>query len=333
MTKSIFITGATGFVGSHLYENLLKEGFNTLGLARSEKKWQSFNLPGAPVLGDLSDSSLKSWVNNLPEDLTHFVHTAGVVHSFETQIFEKTNTQATITLFELLKERFPKLHFIFISSLAAAGPASSQPLKEEDPPRPVSAYGRSKLKAEEYISAHLAPEMKLTIIRPPMVIGPRDPAVLDVFKMVKGRVILNTGLKGPQKTYSIVCVFDLVTLITKVIKKSEELEKVTSYYPSFPRHYTFAEIINSMEKGLNVKTVGLPIPFPVVKALASLLNAAYKVKKHDMRLTPDKINELAPMAWTCDGAKSLQELDMVYDYDLDRTVEITIEDYQKRGWL
>ena len=52
-----------------------------------------------------------------------------------------------------------------------------------------------------------------------------------------------------------------------------------------------------------------------------------------MRLTPDKINELAPMAWTCDGAKSLQELDMVYDYDLDRTVEITIEDYQKRGWL
>lgn len=201
----VFITGATGFVGGHLVESLTNEGIENIGLARSLDKWNSFDLPGSPLLGDLNPDSIDNWIKKLPADLTHVVHTAGIVHSFNKDQFFKVNTQGTKTLFKKLKERYPKLHFVFISSLAAVGPSSNGlPHHELSELKPTSQYGRSKKEAEDYLKLNLPSEWSLTIIRPPMVIGPRDPAVLDIFKMVKSRLVLETGLKGRKKQYSFV---------------------------------------------------------------------------------------------------------------------------------
>ncbi len=331
---NVLITGATGFVGSHLYEQLHQDSQNkVIGLARSESKWQEFNLPGTPLLGDLSDTSIRKWVTELPDDLTHVVHTAGIVHSFDKEVFDEINTKATRILFNALKERFSKLHFIFISSLAAAGPATKGRITEVTQPRPVSAYGRSKLMAETHLKENLPADYTLTIIRPPMVMGPRDPAVLDVFKMVKGKLILNTGLKGPHKRYSIICIFDLVNIIKKTMKRDNENTNTEIYFPSYPKDYSFGDIVGEISRELNVRTYSLPIPFPVISGLANGLSLLYKVKKHDLRLTPDKINELRPMAWICSGDKAQNELDHQYQWDLNKTVKVTIEDYQKRNWL
>lgn len=328
----VFITGATGFVGGHLYESLLRSNHEVIGLARSSKKWEEFNLPGNPLIGDLSQDSINQWIEKLPQDLTHVVHTAGVVHSFEEEVFEEINTKATVNLFEALKKRYPKLHFVFISSLAAAGPSRGERLTEKDQEAPVSAYGRSKLEAEKSLSKSLPSDYLLTIIRPPMVIGPRDPAVLDVFKMVKGKVILNTGLKGPQKRYSIIGVFDLVAIIEKSMNRDSSSQKEV-FYPSFGADYSFKNIIEEISSQLNVSTVSLPIPFPLVSGLAKTLALLYRLKAHQVRLTPDKINELRPMSWTCSGEKAVRELDFQYEWDLKRIVTNTIKDYQQRNWL
>ena len=191
----VFVTGATGFVGSHLIDRFDQEGIEHFGLARSQKKWNEFDLPGTPILGDLGKDSIDHWVSQLPADLTHFIHTAGVVHSFDKDIFDKINFEATKVLFQALKERFPKLHFIFFSSLAAVGPSQKQKAHTEEVPlNPPSLYGQSKMKAESFLISEKPLDWSLTIIRPPMVIGPRDPAVLDIFKMVKGKFILGTGV-------------------------------------------------------------------------------------------------------------------------------------------
>lgn len=331
------ISGATGFVGSHLLESLVQDGHEVIGLARSEKKWREFSLPGSPLLGDLSKESICDWVSRLPNDLNCFIHTAGIVHSFEDSIFFDVNTEATISLFEELKKKYETFHFVFISSLAAAGPASnSQGTKESDPLKPTSAYGKSKMRAEEYLSANLPKAWKLTIIRPPMVIGPRDPAVLDIFKMVKSGIILETGINGRSKEYSFVCVYDLV----EVIKKSclNPIEQINTYFSSYPSKSTFEQIVQEVNQALERKKplTYIPVPFPLIKGLAWLISKVQSLipsLSAKVRLTPDKCHELKPQAWVCLSESSQEKLQMTYQYNLRDTVKLTLEDYQQRSWL
>lgn len=328
----IFVTGATGFVGGHLIERFSELGLDHQGLARSQKKWDEFELPGSPVLGDLGRESIDHWVQNLPSDLTHFIHTAGVVHSFNKEIFDTVNFEATKILFNALKKRFPKLHFIFFSSLAAVGPSIKlKEHTEETPLDPPSLYGQSKKKAEDFLIAQKPLDWTLTIIRPPMVIGPRDPAVLDIFKMVKGRLILGTGIDGKDKLYSFVCVHDLVSLVEKVL--NHDHGRVEVFFGSHPKNHTFKEITDAVAKTMNRKTIYLPVPLTVVSALAHTMNAFHKIASIEFRLTPDKLHELRPEAWTCSGKKSENTLEMKYKWDLDKTIQLTYEDYVSRGWI
>ena len=83
--KKVLVTGASGFVGSHLCETLSKQGYEVYGLIRNPKSQDySFTV----IKGDLSLKSIQSWINELPEDLDTAIHTAGVVHSFSKEVFE-----------------------------------------------------------------------------------------------------------------------------------------------------------------------------------------------------------------------------------------------------
>jgi nucleoside-diphosphate-sugar epimerase len=328
----VLVTGATGFVGSHLVESLVEDSIETFGLARSLDKWNNFSLPGTPILGDLGVESLEHWIEDLPEDLTHVVHTAGVVHSFNPDVFFKVNTRGTKALFKKLIERFPKLHFVFISSLAAAGPSKDGlPLHEMSPLEPTSLYGQSKKEAEEFLKNNLPPNWSLTIIRPPMVIGPRDPAVLDIFKMVKSRLVLETGLGGRKKQYSFVCVHDVVGIIKKALSKDHQ--NLATYFTAFPEVVSFKSLIREISSQMERSPVIMPIPFPAISGIAYTMAAIKKVLPVEFRLTPDKLHELRPDAWLCSGQKATDELNFDYKWDIKQTIQITLADYRERGWL
>ena len=163
-----------------------------------------------------------------------------------------------------------------------------------------------------------------------MVIGPRDSAVLDIFKMVKGRFVLLPGSDSLKKKYSFVCVFDLVDTITKII----EQKKKGVYYSAYPETVTFHQIISEIRKQLKNRWIlFLPLPLFFVKIFAFLLSLLYRFKPHQLRLTPDKTFELAALNWTCDSRKSEQELQQVYTYNLERTITVTLVDYKARKWL
>lgn len=325
----ILVTGASGFVGGHLTTRLSADGNEVYGLIRKpQTRKYDFNI----IQGNLSPESIASWITELPKDLDTVIHTAGIVHSFNNNIFDEVNYKGTLELEKALKLRYPKLHFLFISSLAAVGPClDGIPHQEEAPLRPPSLYGKSKKKAEEYLTQNLAHNWCLTIVRPPMVIGPGDPAVLDIFKMVQSRVILGTGLKGMEKEYSFVCVYDLVELIIKCLAPSDD--KVRVFFPAYPKVAKFNDIIATIASQMNVSTRTLPIPMFVISALAHFMNALQKVVSINFRLTPDKIHELAPKYWSVNSQKSIEVLHMNYQWDLERTINATYEDYKSRGWL
>lgn len=328
----ILVTGSTGFVGSHLCDLLHEQGHELYCLARSEKKFQEFNVKGIFVKGDLHPTSTLNWIEKLPKDLEAVIHTAGIVHSFNTSDFENINNLATQNLVTSLEKNFSELNFIFVSSLAAAGPEIHSLQNEEKVPTPVSEYGRSKKDAENWLINNFPKAWKGTIVRPPMVIGPRDPAVLDIFKMVKSRLFVIAGANGLKNEYSFVCVYDLIKVIEKCLHLNSN--RIEIFYGSFPETILMKDLQEKINQLFNQKhNLNIKIPLKIIKPVASALNIAHKIFKINARLTPDKVNELAPAKWTCSSKKSEQMLSMNYEWNIDRTLKITFEDYKTRNWI
>jgi nucleoside-diphosphate-sugar epimerase len=283
------------------------------------------------IKGDISQINLE-WMEFLPSDLEACIHTAGIVHSYDSFEFDRINHIASNDLVKKLADKYPtNFKYIFISSLAAAGPGSADEIKTEiSIDLPVSAYGKSKKNAELDLRS-LTPSAWLTsVIRPPMVIGPRDSAVLDIFKMVKGGFIVLPGVDSKNKLYSFVCVFDLIETITRVLDSS----KSHFLYSSHEQTISFQELITNIKKQMKKKwIIYLPIPLTVVRILSKILFFAWKIYPHAVRLTPDKIFELEAHSWTCSSEVSKIELNQIYRYDFDTTIKLTLEDYKRRGWL
>jgi nucleoside-diphosphate-sugar epimerase len=327
-----FITGATGFLGGHLADTLNSQGHTVYSLARSSKKVEEFNIKGEVIYGDLSLKSIKSWITKLPEHIDHVIHTAGIVHSYKSQDFFDINTQSTIHLFDELTKRYTHGHFIFISSLAAAGPGSRDKLPNElDQTMPVSSYGKSKQNAEEKLLKSEVINWRVNVIRPPMVIGPRDPAILDIFKMVTSKIVLYPGLGAGKKEYSFVCVFDLVDAIVKLSEVSSLSKEI--FYVSNPNIITYETLIQTIKAECQSNIIIASVPFIFIKIIAKVLSLVNYIIPMSARLTPDKINELEPMNWTCDSQKSEQLLGMKYKWELGETITKTKTDYQERGWI
>jgi nucleoside-diphosphate-sugar epimerase len=323
----ILVTGATGFVGSHLTDRLSSDGHDVFSLIRSEKKAQEFNVKGTLIKGSLSPDSELSWIDELPTDLDVVIHTAGIVHAEDVSVFTNINYLSTVNLVEKLQKKFDKLHFTFISSLAAGGPSSfSAPRTEEMKDMPVSAYGRSKKVAEDFFTNGLPKGWTYNCIRPPMVIGPRDPAVLDIFKMVKSGLVVGPGLDFKSKEYSFVCVHDLVDAIILLSTK----QNGGTFYVGHDEILTFESLIQTIQKELNKKFIlNIPIPNQLLKFVAAI-TAILPIPN---RLTKDKVNELIQVSWSCSNQEIKEKLGFQPNWNIEKTVKETTRDYLDRNWL
>ncbi|MBC7428099.1 MAG: NAD(P)-dependent oxidoreductase [Bacteriovorax sp.] len=326
----ILVTGASGFVGTHLCERLLKEGHDVFALVRTPKRFELKNNKLTVIQGDL-DQPILHWVNGLPSDLDTCLHSAGLVHSYLEKEFFRVNAEGTGNLVNGLRTKFEKLHFVLVSSLAAAGPSlGSEKRTEMDIDFPVSMYGRSKKEAENILKKDAPSLWTQAIVRPPMVIGPRDSAVLDIFKMVQSGLVILPGKGSKEKCYSFVCVHDLVETLVLVCEK----RKSSLFYSSNPQATTFDQLIKEIKKQLKKKWIFyIPLPLIFIRILTSILYFIYRLRPHPLRLTPDKYYELKAVNWTCSGKKSEEELGQVYNYDLERTIKVTLNDYKSRSWI
>jgi nucleoside-diphosphate-sugar epimerase len=195
---------------------------------------------------------------------------------------------------------------------------------------PVSEYGKSKNEAEVYLLENRPTSWTSIIIRPPMVIGPRDTAVLDIFKMVKGGIIILPDVTSRKKEYSFVCVFDLIETI--VLSLSHKQDAV--FYSAYDSIITFEQLIFTIQKEMNKSYIFfLPLPSMLTQTAAQALAIINQYRPHHLRLTPDKIKELLPSAWTCDNSVTKIILGQNFQFSLEETVRMTYEDYKKNSHL
>src|SRR5581483_11592323 len=195
----ILVTGATGFIGSHLVEMLVSQGEKVRALARRSSSWR----PPAGVelaYGDLvSGAGLEDGL----KEVDVVIHLAGATKTLHSADYYTANVKGTENLVRAIGGR--RIRLVHVSSLAAVGPSSPDiPVTEDADPHPLTHYGKSKLEGERVVRA-LAPEA--VIVRPPVVYGPRDTDVLQVLKPICRGWAVEIG--GGDRWFSAIYVRDL----------------------------------------------------------------------------------------------------------------------------
>src|SRR5438034_1036973 len=185
---NVFITGATGFLGSHTADRLLEQGHHIRAFVRSSSSLDWIKGKDIEtVKGDLEDpASLEPALKGIEG----VIHVAGVTAAKTKKDFYRHNQLATRGLLEATKQYAGNIErFVLISSQTAGGPSlDGNPVTEETPPHPITTYGKSKLAAEEE-SRQYRDDFPVTILRLPAIYGPRDSAILSFFQTV------NKGIK------------------------------------------------------------------------------------------------------------------------------------------
>jgi nucleoside-diphosphate-sugar epimerase len=320
----VLVTGATGFVGSHLAEALRRRGDEVTALVRSPKKAEALGPLGVRVVaGDLDDAgSLARAV----EGQEIVFHVAGLVAARSESEFMRCNRDGTASLVRAATKAGTS-RFVLVSSMAAGGPAApGRPLTGVEPARPVTAYGRSKLAAEAAITAASLPWV---IVRPPTVYGPRDREVLKVFRLARLGVAPVFG-DGSQQL-SAVHGADLANALVAAGTAAATVGKI--YYACHPEVATSAGFVRAIASAMGRRLSIVPIPAPVGRTLLVVTEAAARIAGRTTILTRDKANEFFQDAWTGDPGPLSRDSGWRATHDLKSGLADTYRWYRNAGWL
>ncbi len=327
------VTGATGFVGSHLVEALVRQGDQVTALVRTPARAARLEGLGVRLVrGDLHQAGALA---EAVRDQEVIYHVAGLIAARRGEEFFQTNREGTANLVAAVRQfGRPAVRLVLVSSLAAAGPAErGRPLTGEEPPRPVTAYGRSKLAAEEAV---MASDLDWRIVRPPMVYGPRDTEVLRVFRLVRRGVVPLFG-DGSQE---LTAVFgpDLAEALVAVARSATAARRI--YYACHPEVFTSRQFVERLAKVLHQLGVAsrpavrvIPLPRPLAVGALALAGAAARVAGKATILTPDKAAEFFQPAWTADPGPLVRETGWTPRHDLARGLLEAARWYREQGWL
>lgn len=333
---SILITGASGFIGSFIVEGALERGFDTWAGIRSTSSKKYLRHPKTRFLElDLAhpDKLRTELAGHKKEHGTfdYIVHCAGVTKCPDKKTFDEVNHLQTKSFIELLREldMIPK-QFIYISTLSVFGPLHEQdyaPIREQETPMANTAYGLSKLKAEQYIQS--IPDFPYVIYRPTGVYGPRESDYFLMAKSIKQHVDFSVGFRRQVLTF--VYVKDIVRTIFLGIEKQISRR---AYFLTDGKVYesrTFSDFIQ--KKMGNPFVIRIKCPLILLKVISLFAEFIANRLGKSSTLNSDKYKIMKQRNWQCDITPTVEELGYTPEYDLEKGVNETIDWYKSEGWL
>jgi dihydroflavonol-4-reductase len=324
------VTGGSGFIGSQLIAGLASRGLEVRALLRKTSSLEHLEgISFERVEGDLSDEAS---LERAADKVDYVFHLAGAVTAPSREMFLKHNAEGTLKLARAVARVAPGLkRFIHVSSLAAAGPSEpGTPRGEEDQARPVSHYGESKLRGEELLLA-FKNVFPITIIRPPMVYGPKDRATLLFFKTARGRIVPRFGVKH----YSTIHVSDLVDGILQAAlsTQAQTVESGEVFFLAANETITFSELMAMIARSLSIRVLEVPVPEGVLTPVAYVLDGLSRVTGQTYPLNRDKLNEIRPEAWTCSNHKAKRVLGFDPKFEFEAGAADAARWYRRAGWI
>ena len=324
---NILVTGATGFIGSHLVDKLLTKGHTVYCTKRKSSKTQWLSNKNIEWI----DFDLFSPHETLiPSDIDIIYHSAGLVAARNEQEYININAFSSVELAnQALTQTKDLKKFVYISSQAAMGPSKSlkKPVTEADQMNPITAYGRSKMIAENKLSE--IKDLPYSIASPSAVYGERDKAVLTIFQTTKYGIEAHIGRN--DKYVSLVNVHDLVNGIILVGEKGKNSEK---YFISSDEFYNWSYLLEEISKSLNkTNTIRINLPHSIVFKLATLSEFLGKLSGSVPVFNKDKGIDITREFWTCSIQKAINDLNYKQQISIPDGFSQTVDWYKQHKWL
>jgi nucleoside-diphosphate-sugar epimerase len=326
----ILLTGASGFLGSHIADQLDQQGVDVRALVRPTSDTRFLEgLEHVTLLsGAMNDeASLLAAM----EGVDGIIHAAGLVKAREPADFHRTNAQGTANLLQAAKQNASGIErFVLVSSLAVMGPSKDgRPVPSAAAPNPVTRYGASKLAAEQAAQAE-AHSLPITIIRPPMIYGPRDREILPFFKSVRLGILPLTG--SPNSLLSAIFAADCAAACIKAL--DAKVPSGSTFFVEDGRLETLGGLIAHIENAIGRRAwLRIPVPRLLMYGAAVGSELYGRVMGRAVMLTRDKLNELLAPHWVCDSSDAQAALGWRPHIAFDVGARITSAWYQHEGWL
>ena len=304
----VAITGANGFIGTHLVRRFSEAGWEVRELVRHDIELGALGsrLQGADVV----------------------IHAAGATRAPSSKQLHKSNVVLTAAMLDNARKAGVG-RFVFVSSLAAVGPAQllETPLDETTTPAPIDPYGRSKLDAENLVQSSGLP---FVIVRPAAVYGPRDRDFLALFRLARLGVALHAANR--DHWLSIIHADDLAQEIVRIASAPEARGRI--YCLGNDEPVQWAELFRLAARCANrVLKVDIEIPSFLIDAGAAVGDVVAGMTGHTGLLTTPKVMLSKARFWTCSSKLVARELGFVASTPLQRGLCETYEWYREHGWL
>jgi nucleoside-diphosphate-sugar epimerase len=322
------VTGATGFVGSHILDSLHARNIPTVVLLRpaSDRRFISSRQASVETrTGSIlePDSLAKSL-----EGVSHVIHCAGCTKAARYAEYYEVNHGGTRNVVEAVNRHASSIQrLIHLSSLAVTGPAvPPHPAREDSPLRPISEYGKSKLAGECEVRDHC--RVSYTILRPPAVYGPRDTAFLPMYRAVKNHLLPRPSR---DQALSLVFVRDLAEAVVACLDLPSISMK--TYFVASREVVTSRGIADEIANQMKAWTVPCPLPAPLLWLVCLTQEVCSRAFGRATLLNLQKFAELRAPGWVCDASLLEQETGVKCATRLSIGIAETLAWYRQEHWV
>lgn len=320
------VTGGTGFLGSHLIDRFLEDPqAEVYALVRdlSKLRWLKGNDRVRLLAGDLRN------MPPLPAGLACVCHLAGLTKTLKSSEYYTVNQEGTASLLRALDGQSGPLRFIHLSSVAAGGPSTPRrAVRENDPPRPVSPYGESKLLAEEETLKYRA-RFSVVILRAAAIYGPRDEDFLEYFRWMKRGILPLVGHR--LKSLSLCYVQDVVRAIS--LASGADVASGEVFNIADPRAFSWEDIGGTVADLLGKKLTHVHIPHWTAFLASAASEGIGRLGGGAHALNLSKYKQMKPDGWVVDVRKAREGLGFETRYSLEEGLGQTIAWYLGQGLL
>jgi len=329
----ILITGASGFIGGHLVAQALERGHVTTAAVRSGSDRSRLSDPRLRLLDfPLSDVAAMTRLLQTLGPFDWVIHNAGVTKAWSPEAYVEGNVGNTRRLVEALQavDWVPD-KFLFISSLAALGPASpgSSMIVAGQTPQPLTLYGESKRLAEAYLES-LPAEFPWVVVQPTAVYGPWERDILTFIRLAQKGLELTIGRQ--QQRLSFIHVRDVAEAVLQMLETQQTLQR--KYILADGKAYRTDDLGAAVREALGrTKTIKIRLPLGLVRQVAGVAETMGRWRNKPSALNLDKIPELAAENWHSDASPLFELLNFRPQFDLYQGMINTVDWYRKERWL